>query len=274
MKIHHLNCGTFCPSCQRLLEGKGSWLQPATMCCHCLAIETSEGLILVDTGLGVQDVLTPKHLGHTFRNLMRPKLELEETALFQLDQMGFNRREVRHIVLTHLDLDHAGGIADFPAAKIHACSTEIEAALRPHWRDKLRYRAKQFEFNPKWAATINTTDTWFGFENIQRLKGIKEEIILVPLHGHTRGHCGVAVKQSSGKWLFHVGDLYMDRRSLYGKAPAAMKQCENLLAVDNKQRLGYVKRVRQLIDEHSDAVEVFCAHDMSELNYYREQQLD
>jgi glyoxylase-like metal-dependent hydrolase (beta-lactamase superfamily II) len=28
---------------------------------------------------------------------------------------------------------------------------------------------------------------------------------LVPLFGHTRGHCGVAVRTASG-WLFHVGD--------------------------------------------------------------------
>jgi hypothetical protein len=28
---------------------------------------------------------------------------------------------------------------------------------------------------------------------------------LVPLFGHTRGHCGVAIRNGSG-WLFHVGD--------------------------------------------------------------------
>ncbi len=28
---------------------------------------------------------------------------------------------------------------------------------------------------------------------------------LVPLFGHTRGHCGVAVRTEQG-WLFHAGD--------------------------------------------------------------------
>jgi hypothetical protein len=28
---------------------------------------------------------------------------------------------------------------------------------------------------------------------------------LIPLFGHARGHCGVAVQTESG-WLFHVGD--------------------------------------------------------------------
>lgn len=268
MKIHHLNCGTFCPSCQRLLQGSGGWLQAAQMCCHCLVIETEDGLILVDTGLGVQDVLRPRHLGTAFRQLMRPQLRLEETALFQLDQMGYNRRDVRHIVLTHLDLDHAGGISDFPAAQVHTVSTEIDAALRPHWREKMRYRSKQFEYNPKWNPAIHTGEHWFGFEHVHRLRGIEQDIVLVPLHGHTRGHCGVAVKQANDKWLFHVGDLYMDRRSLHGKAPRALAQCENLLAVNNKQRLHHVQQVRQLVDTHADEVEVFCAHDFSELNAY------
>ncbi|XID75657.1 MBL fold metallo-hydrolase [Alkanindiges sp. WGS2144] len=239
------------------------------MCCHCLLLETNDGLVLVDTGFGVQDVVKPTHLGHAFRTLMQPKLLLEETALFQIDQMGYNRREVKHIILTHLDLDHAGGISDFPAAHIHACSTEIEAALNPsNWMERARYRARQFSYNPKWTATIHTAEQWFGFENVQRLKGVREEILLIPLPGHSRGHCGVALRQANGKWLFHVGDLYMDRRSLYGKSPHVLRQSEKLLAANNKQRIGYLKKVKHLIDQHASEVEVFCAHDFSELNRY------
>ena len=265
MKIHHLNCGTFCPSCKRLLQGEGGLLESATMCCHCLAIETNDGLVLVDTGFGVQDIVKPQHLGHAFKLLMQPQLLLEETALFQLDQLGFHRRDVRHIVLTHLDLDHAGGISDFPTASVHASSLEVDAALNPvGWMEKSRYRAQQFSCQPKWTATINTADQWFGFENVQHLKGLKDEILLIPLHGHTRGHCGVAVKADNNKWLFHVGDLYMDRRSLYGNSPRLMRQSENLMAVNNKQRLGNLERVKQLIEHHGDEVEVFCSHDYSE----------
>lgn len=269
MKIHHLNCGSFCPSCKKLLEGRGGLFESASMCCHCLLIETNDGLILVDTGFGVQDILKPKYLGNAFRVLMQPQLLLEETALFQIDKMGYNRKDVTSIVLTHLDLDHAGGISDFPQANIHACSTEVGAALSPaNWMEKGRYRAHQFDAQTKWTATINTTDSWFGFENVQRLKGVKEDILLVPLHGHTRGHCGVAIKDSDGQWLFHVGDLYMDRRSLDGKSPRLIRQAENLMAVNNKQRLGYVKRVKALLDQHSNEVQVFSSHDYSELNYY------
>lgn len=269
MKIHHLNCGTFCPSCKKLLQGDGGWMESARMCCHCLLIESNDGLILVDTGFGVQDIVSSRHLGRAFKLLMQPQLLLEETALFQIDKMGFNRRDVKHIILTHLDLDHAGGISDFPMASIHACSTEIEAALNPKdWMEKSRYKAKQFRYKPKWTATMNTTESWFGFENVQRLKGIHEDILLIPLHGHTQGHCGVAIKNADNQWLFHVGDLYMDRRSLEGTSPRLLRQAENLMAMDNKQRLCNIERVKQLIAQHDDEVQVFCSHDFSELNRY------
>ena len=50
------------------------------MCCHCLLIEGEDGLVLVDSGLGVEDVTDPKRLGTLFNWMIRPKLEVAETA--------------------------------------------------------------------------------------------------------------------------------------------------------------------------------------------------
>ena len=36
---------------------------------------------------------------------------------------------VRHILLTHLDFDHAGGLEDFPRARVHVMQAEMEAAI-------------------------------------------------------------------------------------------------------------------------------------------------
>ena len=57
LKVHHLNCGTMCPVCARLINGQGGWLEPAQMVCHVLLIETPrDGLVLVDTGIGTRDI--------------------------------------------------------------------------------------------------------------------------------------------------------------------------------------------------------------------------
>ena len=109
MKIHHLDCGSLCPRGGRLFGGKGGPWAVAPMCCHCLLIEGEDGLVLVDSGLGVEDVADPGRLGFLFNAVTRPRLEIAETARRQIAGLGFHVDDVRHIVPTHLDLDHAGG---------------------------------------------------------------------------------------------------------------------------------------------------------------------
>jgi glyoxylase-like metal-dependent hydrolase (beta-lactamase superfamily II) len=50
--------------------------------------------------------------------------------LEQVKQLGFSPRDVRHIVLTHLDSDHAGGLENFPEAHVHV----LEAESTSPWR--------------------------------------------------------------------------------------------------------------------------------------------
>src|ERR1044072_9061194 len=119
MRIHHLNCGSLCPHGRRLINGDGGLLERGLSICHCLAIETNDGLVLIDTGFGMEDARNPSQLGAGFRALMAPRPKIETTALKQLEKLGFSASDVRHIAVTHLDLDHAGGLPDFPNAEIH-----------------------------------------------------------------------------------------------------------------------------------------------------------
>ena len=83
--------------------------------CHCLLVETDEGLVLIDSGLGTDDLGENSRLPAAFRFLSSPPSD-GPTALHHVLRLGFSPSDVRHIVLTHLDMDHAGGISDFPAA--------------------------------------------------------------------------------------------------------------------------------------------------------------
>ncbi|MHB8491097.1 MAG: MBL fold metallo-hydrolase, partial [Solirubrobacteraceae bacterium] len=127
--IHHLNCGTMCPRGARLLAGRGGLLASARLVCHCLLIEGAEGLVLVDTGFGLQDTRNPQQLGRPFTMLVRPRADATETAVSQVRGLGFDPGDVRHIVTTHLDLDHAGGLPDFPGAEVHLLGRELHAAM-------------------------------------------------------------------------------------------------------------------------------------------------
>src|SRR6185369_2243687 len=162
------------------------------LACHCLLIETGSQLVLVDTGFGLGDVSRPRtRLAWLFRRLLRPELRPEMTAIRQIQRLGFRPRDVRHIVLTHLDFDHAGGLDDFPDATVHMLAQERDAALaRPTALDRMRYRPQQWaSTQPRWRTyRAGEGEPWFGLDCVRQLQGLPPEILLVPLIGHTLGH--------------------------------------------------------------------------------------
>lgn len=121
MKVHHFNCGTM----------------PLGLVSHCLLIETPSSLVLVDTGFGLDCVRAPDEILGVGGRILRPVLDENETALRQVEGLGFDATDVRHIVLTHMDLDHAGGLADFPWATVHVHGPEFRAAMKPSHAEKV-----------------------------------------------------------------------------------------------------------------------------------------
>jgi glyoxylase-like metal-dependent hydrolase (beta-lactamase superfamily II) len=273
LKIHHLNCGSMCPHGKKLINGEGGLLEAAQMCCHCLLIESADGLVLVDTGLGSADVRDPRHLGAGFRALVRPQLLMEETALHQVQALGFKPADVRHIVVTHLDLDHAGGLPDFPDAQVHVFAPEHHAAMdRPSLGEKARYRPAHFAHRPQWVIHETQGEQWYGFDSIRALPGSGDEILLVPLAGHTRGHCGVAVNTGAG-WLMHCGDAYFYRGEVDTRHPhctPGLRLFQNLVQIDGRQRRANQARLLQLARSYGSEVALFCAHDPVELERLRQ----
>jgi glyoxylase-like metal-dependent hydrolase (beta-lactamase superfamily II) len=270
MRVHHLNCISTCPLGGRLMDGRTtSLLRRGHLCCHCLLLETREGLVLVDTGLGLSDVRNPRaRLSGFFLVLLSPDFREEMTAVRQVEQLGFSASDVRHIVLTHLDFDHAGGLDDFPQAKVHLMQLERDYAVEQKtWLDRQRFRPQQWASQPRWEVySPGQGGQWFGFERVQQLRGLSPEIVMVPLPGHTFGHAGVAV-HSEGRWLFQTGDAYFyheEMNPVHPRCTPGLRMYQNLLEKDRKARLGNQQRLRELRRDHPREVEVFCAHDTLE----------
>lgn len=88
------------------------------------------------------------------------------------------------------------------------------------------------------------------------------DIYLVPLFGHTLGHCGVAI-QNGERWLLHVGDAYylkvelsMDDHPV--SALAAMR------AEDDGLRRASLAELRRLVKDNAAEVDMVGYHDFSE----------
>jgi glyoxylase-like metal-dependent hydrolase (beta-lactamase superfamily II) len=251
-----------CPRGARMLAGRGGWLERTRLVAHCLLVEAGDELVLVDTGLGIGDVADPKRLGQPFRALVQPRCQPEETAVRQIGALGLDPADVRHIVVTHLDADHAGGMGDFPAAEVHLFAPELAAAQTPPWRERSRYVAAHWSHNPKWVTHEVDGDSWFGFESVRLLPGLDVEIAMVPLVGHSVGHAGVAVGTGDG-WLLHCGDAYFHRAEVETphSCPPGMRLFEALVGHDAKARRHNQERLRGLARERPNDVHLICSHD-------------
>jgi glyoxylase-like metal-dependent hydrolase (beta-lactamase superfamily II) len=269
MKVHHLNCGSLCPHGRRLLNGDGGWLEKGLIVCHCLAIEADDGLILLDTGFGMDDARNPAQLGRLF-GLMNAEPTVETTALRQLEALGFAASDVRRIVITHLDPDHSGGLPDFPDAEVHVLSTELDAALNPVLKDRLRYLDVHWRHGPHWVRHDPGGDEWFGFESVRILPGSGAEVALIPLFGHSRGNTGMALRTGDG-WLLHCGDAYFHHGEMATppSCPPGLRFFQNLNAADGRARKRNQERLRELAARHGEEVTLLCSHDPHELE--REQ---
>jgi len=230
--------------------------------CHVLLVETDNGLVLVDTGYGTHDCLDPTRVGPT-RHLFKPMLSKGETALRQLEGLGFTRTDVRHIVVTHFDMDHIGGISDFPDAQIHATTNEIQAAMRePSFREKARFRAAQWAHGPRIVEHEPTGEKWRGFAAAKELDEIAPGIVLVSLPGHTRGHACIAV-DAGHRWVLHCGDAFYHPGTLDGRSPVPrpIAIIEPLLAFDRKKVADNHARLTELYQRQEPDLLMVCAHD-------------
>jgi len=258
-RIEHLSCATMCPGAARI-----PGLMPRELVAHCLVVEQPDGLVVVDTGFGTDDVREQgKRLGRAVSFMLGARFDEADTLLAQVGRLGYTPGDVRDIVVTHLDLDHAGGLSDFPNARVHVHATELQAALHPTVRERQRYIQAHWRHGPDWVEHSEGGDDWFGFGAVQ---AVGPDVLMVPLHGHTRGHCGVAVRRPEGGWFLHAGDAYFytDDKSTPRSCPPGLRAFQFGMAVDGDARRANLSRLQELHAQHSDEVTVFCAHDRAE----------
>lgn len=242
--VHHINCG---------------WLHAPPnprASCHCLLLEDPAGLALVDTGIGLLDS----------DRLARPVIDAAgflfdeaDTAVRQIEQLGFSASDVTDIVLTHADPDHAGGLSDFPGARVHIAAEE-RVALRD---GNPRYAPAQFAHRPRWETYSGSDRRWFGLEARPVALGFASEVLLVPLPGHTLGHCGVAVGQGR-RWALHVGDAYYLRAEV-ARDDHPVSLLAALRADDDALRRRSLGEIRRVAREHRGQIDFFGYHDVGEL---------
>lgn len=262
MKFHHFNAGTMCLDAAMFADS-ATIASVGPFVCNVLLLETTDGLTLVDTGLGTGDIADPKRLGAQFLDFANPSLDPQETAIAHVRRLGFDPKDVRHILMTHLDRDHGGGIADFPHAKIHVHLDEHDIAARQSQRGNGRYISQQWGRTPHWKFYGDAGEDWFGFKGVRAFGDHDPDVLIIPLPGHSAGHCGVAVRTSE-TWLLHAGDCFYLRREIETppcELPDALKVFQAAADFDRAQRMANRDRLRHINAFHCDEVTIINSHE-------------
>jgi glyoxylase-like metal-dependent hydrolase (beta-lactamase superfamily II) len=87
-------------------------------------------------------------------------------------------------------------------------------------------------------------------------------VLLIPLFGHTRGHCVVAIQQAN-RWAMHVGDAYNLRVELTTD-DHPVSRIKVPRAADDLLRRASLEQLRRVARELSSEAELFGYHDVIE----------
>ncbi len=127
----------------------------------------------------------------------------EEEVGPQLAALGIGPRDVKTIVLTHMHIDHDGGLKDFPSSRVIVSAGEFAAAsgLAGQLRGCLPQR---------WPAGFDPEPLEFSnepFGPFARSRRITADgaVVAVPTPGHTRDHLSVAA-EDGGTTIVLAGD--------------------------------------------------------------------
>jgi N-acyl homoserine lactone hydrolase len=223
MRIHAIQTGRVKIK-QAQIEGRGHglWrqLQPILSRewaewspVYAWAIEHPEGVIVVDTGSAAHLKSLPRWHPY-FQFSVRFDIEPEQEIGPQLQSRGISARDVSTVVLTHMHIDHDGGLEHFPYSRILASSDEL-ARTSGIGGAILGYLPNRW---PKWfdPKPLLWQGARFGpFAHSARITNAGD-VIAVPTPGHTPSHVSVIVQDGEEQIMLAGDASYLESTMLSG----------------------------------------------------------
>lgn len=167
-------------------------------------IKHRDEYLLFDTGMGRQ-------IDQQYRADMplwwRPFFKYEAPVLparEQLDHAGIP--PLRRVILSHSHWDHAGGILDFPEARIGVAAAEMDVIRHPTRGPGGSWVSQIGSASIQWDLLKFQPQPYRGYAQSLDLFG-DGTVVLVPMPGHTPGSIGMFLTVDSGQVYFFIGDV-------------------------------------------------------------------
>lgn len=159
----------------------------------------------------------------------------------RLAQLGVAPGDIDHVVLSHLHIDHAGGIEQFPDATFHVQRRELEFAHWPPVYQRGFYVKPDFDLPVRWHELTGETDV-FG----------DGRIILFPTPGHSAGHQSMLVHLDGAAVILVADASYSPETMAARRLPGILWNPDAMVAS--------WERIEALRDEHD--AELIFTHDL------------
>lgn len=171
------------------------------------------GPILIDTGFHPSVAAKPTaNLGRlsqfTFKDIqMKP----EQAVSAQLRSRGIDPAQIKVVVMTHLHIDHASAVSEYPESTFLVSAAEWAAASE-HGQFH-GYVKRQFDHGFDWRLLDfegRDAESFSGFARSFDLFG-DGSVRTVYTPGHTLGHLSVVVRTARGEVLVAADAIYLRR---------------------------------------------------------------
>lgn len=202
-----------------------------------LLIDHPKGKILFDTGVALEVVHEKEaHWGDVLA-AYDPVMTEDQWCVNGIKKVGCAPEDIKYVIMSHLHLDHAGGVGHFPNARYIVQRDELHFAYVPDSYMKGAYIRKDFDKDVDWLILNGWTDDkfdLFGDGTIQ--------IYFTP--GHTPGHQSLLVNLPDSGPMFFAADACYTEENFQGVLPGLMwNAAETVRSVERMRFLQDVQGV-------------------------------
>lgn len=229
MKLYVCTCATLHPPAKSLMlpgcNEEGVFDMPS----YFYIIEHPEGLVVIDAGMDdvIGDTVVPNG-----------------DPASRIEQLGYSPEDVRYLILTHMHIDHATYLKQFPHATILVRADEFDAAFNSEDPSNNGYNPLHYAGTEEWDYQLIPSQVDYDVFG-------DGSLILVDTAGHSAGHQSILVNLPSGKKIMLTGDATSIHENLEQMTPPGTS--------NNSEAA--VEALRTIGAYQDKGYELFFAHD-------------